>query len=90
MIGAGGLGSPIANYLVAAGIGMRFLIAAFDQWGGGSILVLGVLHASFNATGNFLHDDYDWVRYVVTLGLGAAAITIPSVRRGAVSEELSR
>jgi membrane protease YdiL (CAAX protease family) len=75
--------------MVVAGIGMRFLIAAFDQWGRGSILVLGVLHASFNATGNFLHDDVDWIRYVVTLGLGAAAITIPSVRKP-VSKELGR
>ena len=90
--GAAGASDVLVNVaaMVTAGIGMRFLIAAFDHWGGGSILVLAVLHASFNATGDLLHDDYDWVRYVVTLGLGVAAITIPSVRRRPVSEELSR
>jgi len=76
--------------MVVSGIGMRFLIAAFDHWGRGSILVLGVLHASFNATGSFLHDEDDWVRYVVTLALGAAAVSIPSVRRGQVLQEVGR
>ena len=76
--------------MVVAGIGMRFLIAAFDQWGARQ-------HPRPRRPARVVqrHRELpprrlDWVRYVVTLGLGAAAITIPSVRRRPVSEELSR
>ncbi len=62
--------------LVAVGVGLRFLIAGVDAWSGRSLLTVGVLHASFNATADLLQADYDWVRYVVTVLLGLAALAV--------------
>jgi len=62
-------------YLVGVAIGVRLLIARVDAWSGRSLLVIGLLHSSFNATENLLQPDFFWVRIVVTiaLGIGAAA-----------------
>jgi len=62
-------------YLVGVAIGVRMLIARVDAWSGRSLLVVGVLHSSFNATETLLQPEFFWVRIVVTiaLGIGAAA-----------------
>lgn len=90
--GADGVGGVLVNVgvMIASGIGLRLLVAAFDRWGRGSILVLAVLHASFNATGNLLADDHAWVRYVVTVGLGVAAVVVLSVHRTGASRYIAR
>jgi membrane protease YdiL (CAAX protease family) len=67
--------------LVAIGVGLRFLIAGVDTWSGRSLLTVGVLHASFNATADLLEPGFDWVRYVVTVLLGLVAITVLLSRR---------
>ena len=67
--------------LVAVGVGLRFLIAGVDTWSGRSLLTVGLLHASFNATADLLEPGFDWVRYVVTVLLGLVAITILLSRR---------
>jgi membrane protease YdiL (CAAX protease family) len=65
--------------MVVAGVGLRLLIGAFDEWGQGSILVLAMIHATFNASAELVDPDHDWLRYLATLGLGVIAM----VARGA-------
>jgi membrane protease YdiL (CAAX protease family) len=62
-------------YLVGVAIGVRLLIARVDPWSGRSLLVVGLLHSSFNAAENLLQPEFFWVRIVVTiaLGIGVAA-----------------
>ena len=71
--GAGAVGYNVAT-MVVAGIGLRLLIGTFDRWGRRSILALGLLHATFNASSELVDAGSDWVRYVVTLTLGLAAL----------------
>ena len=70
---AGAVANNIAA-MVVAGIGMRLLIGAFDRWGRRSIITLGLLHATFNASSELIDADAGWVRYGVTLALGLAAL----------------
>src|SRR4051812_7149564 len=44
--GAGDIARNVA-FMIVAGIGLRLLIGAFDVWGRGSILALGLIHATF-------------------------------------------
>jgi membrane protease YdiL (CAAX protease family) len=67
------LGENLAGLMVA-GVGLRLLLGAFDTWGRRSILTLALLHATFNASGELLDADYDWVRYLVTLAFGLLAL----------------
>jgi membrane protease YdiL (CAAX protease family) len=68
--------------LVVAGVGLRFLTGAADVWSGRSILVVAVLHASFNVAADFVDPSADWVRYAVTIGLGLLVVlTSPVARR---------
>ncbi|HEY5979496.1 MAG TPA: CPBP family intramembrane glutamic endopeptidase [Microlunatus sp.] len=60
-------------YLVGVAVGVRLLIARIDGWSGQSLLVVGLLHSSFNATENLLQPDFFWVRIAVTIALGIAA-----------------
>ena len=78
LYGADGIGDVAYNVMVmvASGIGMRLLIGAFDTWGHRSILVLGILHATFNASSELIDPDSDWIRYSVTLTLGLLAWAI--------------
>ena len=66
-------------YLVGVAIGVRLLIARVDAWSGRSLLVIGLLHSSFNATENLLQPEFFWVRIVITiaLGIGVAAYGRP-------------
>ena len=73
------------SILVASSIGLRLLLAFVDRVSAGSILTVAVVHASWNATGELLDTDHDWVRYVVTITLGLLAATA-SARRDRTSE----
>ena len=44
-------------YLVGVAIGVRLLIARVDAWSGRSLLVIGLLRSSFNATESLLQPD---------------------------------
>jgi membrane protease YdiL (CAAX protease family) len=72
------------GYLLATGIGLRLLVAGVDSWSGRSLLTIGVLHASFNASAELVDPSYDWVRYLVTVLLGVGVVAgANAVRRGA-------
>ena len=75
--------------MVASGVGMRLIIGALDVWGRGSILAVALLHASFNASGDLVGTDHDWIRYAVTLSFGLLVLFAPGLRRShAGTEEL--
>ena len=59
LYGADGAGDVAYNIgaMVVSGIGMRLLIGAFDVWGRGSILTLGLIHATFNASSELVQPD---------------------------------
>jgi membrane protease YdiL (CAAX protease family) len=61
-------------YLLVVAVGIRLLIAQVDLWSGRSLLVIGILHSSFNATEAVLAPEYFWVRLAVTAGLGLSAV----------------
>ncbi len=62
--------------LFGTGIGVRLLVAAVDAWSAGSLLTIGVLHSAFNATGDVVRPEYDWIRLTVTVVIGVAAVTL--------------
>jgi membrane protease YdiL (CAAX protease family) len=76
--GAAGSYEIASNLLFLAGVatGVRLLIARVDPWSGQSLLTVGILHSSFNATETVLDPDYFWVRIVTTIavGIGIAAL----------------
>ena len=63
-------------YLIGVAIGVRLLIARVDGWSGRSLLVVGLLHSSFNATENLLEPAFFWVRIVVTIALGIGVVAV--------------
>lgn len=71
-----GLGIAV---LVSTGIGLRLLIARLDSWSGGSLLTVGLLHASFNSAAELIDPAYDWVRLAVTILLGLVAVALPGI-----------
>jgi membrane protease YdiL (CAAX protease family) len=71
-------------YIAGAAIGLRLLIARVDAWSGRSLLVIGILHSSFNATESVLDPAYFWVRIVVTIALGLGVVVVgkqPTIAR---------
>jgi membrane protease YdiL (CAAX protease family) len=66
--------------LVGTGIGLRFLVAGIDRWSGGSLLTVGLLHASFNATGSLLAPGSDPVRLALTVVAGLLALAVLQLR----------
>jgi membrane protease YdiL (CAAX protease family) len=62
--------------LVVSAVGLRLLIAGVDYWTGGSLLTVGLLHASFNATPTLIEPSHDWVRLAVTLLAGVATAIV--------------
>jgi membrane protease YdiL (CAAX protease family) len=62
--------------LISTGVGLRLLIAALDTWTAGSLLTIGILHASFNATSDLIDPSHDWMRLVATVALGLAAVAV--------------
>lgn len=75
LYGADSMSDVVYNIavMVVSGIGMRLVIGAFDGWGHRSILALGLIHATFNASSELLDPGFEWVRYAVTFGLGLGA-----------------
>jgi membrane protease YdiL (CAAX protease family) len=67
--------------LVGTGIGLRLIIGYLDGWTGGSLLTIGLLHASFNGTATLVDPAYDWVRLVVTVAIGLAFAAVAGRRR---------
>jgi membrane protease YdiL (CAAX protease family) len=67
--------------LIGSSIGLRLLLAFVDLVSAGSILTVAIVHASWNATGEILDADRDWVRYVVTILLGLLAARSTVIRR---------
>ncbi|HYP44179.1 MAG TPA: CPBP family glutamic-type intramembrane protease [Propionibacteriaceae bacterium] len=70
------LSELLTNLVAIAGVatGVRLLIARVDVWSGRSLLTVGILHSSFNGSETLLHPDYDYLRIVVTIALGAGVI----------------
>ena len=64
--------------LVGVAVGVRLLVARVDVWSGRSLLTVGVLHSSFNASESMLDGDHFWVRIVVTIALGIGVIALAS------------
>jgi membrane protease YdiL (CAAX protease family) len=79
--GAHSAAQVASNILLIAGVatGLRLLIGRVDAWTGRSLLTIGVLHSSFNATETLLRPDYDWVRIVLTIAV--AVILTATARR---------
>lgn len=65
-----------ALLIAGTAVGLRLLIARLDGWADRSLLTLGLLHSSFNATEAVLIPTYDWVRIVVTVAAGIAAVAL--------------
>jgi membrane protease YdiL (CAAX protease family) len=72
------LGEAVRNVLVvgAVAVGLRLLVGRLHTWTGGSILAVGVLHSSFNATETLLDPAYDWVRIVTVVALAVVAVAV--------------
>lgn len=76
--GADGVQQVATNlvYLAAVAVGVRLLIARVDVWSGRSLLVIGLLHSSFNATEEVLQPEFFWVRIVMTLAVALVAVAV--------------
>jgi len=74
--GADGAREIAGNLILVAGVatGVRLLIARVDPWSGRSLLTIGVLHSSFNASESLLDADYFWVRVAVTMAVGIGLV----------------
>ena len=85
--GADGAREIASNVILLAGvaIGVRLLIARVDPWSGRSLLTVGVLHSSFNASETLLDADHFWVRLAVTIAVGIGVVAFGS-RRSAKAE----
>jgi membrane protease YdiL (CAAX protease family) len=68
--------------LLGTGLGLRLLIARLDDWSGRSLLTVGVLHASFNATASIVESSYDWIRLLITVVLGVAGALAGGLSHG--------
>jgi membrane protease YdiL (CAAX protease family) len=74
--GADGVREIASNLILLAGVatGVRLLIARVDPWSGRSLLTVGVLHSSFNASEALLDADHFWVRIAVTIAVGIGVV----------------
>ncbi len=82
LAGADGAHEMVCNLIILAGVatGMRLLIARVDPWSGRSLLTVGVLHSSFNASETLVDADHFWVRITVTIALGIGVIALSKQR----------
>lgn len=80
------------NVLLIAGVavGVRLLVARLDVWSGRSLLTIGVLHSSFNATETVLDPAYDWVRIVTTIAVGIGVVAFGRTGRPGIPPERQR
>jgi uncharacterized protein len=67
-------------FLVAVAPVMRYVMGRTDHATGGSLLAVGVMHASFNASGQLEVVDGDW-QYAVGLVIVAALLLLVDARR---------
>ena len=67
--------------LIGTAIGLRLIIGYLDGWTGGSLLTIGLLHASFNSTAVFVAPSYDWLRWAVTVAIGLTIALTAGRRR---------
>jgi len=76
LAGADGPREIVSNLILVAGVatGVRLLVARVEPWCGGSLLTIGVLHSSFNASETLLDTDHAWVRIAVTIAVGIGFI----------------
>jgi membrane protease YdiL (CAAX protease family) len=74
--------------LIVTAVGLRLLIAGVDRWTGGSLLTVGLLHGSFNATSAVIDPSHDWVRLAVTLLAGAAAAALLTITQNKPAQPL--
>ncbi len=74
--GVNDLSEAATNLAALAGvaIGVRLLIARIDYWSGRSLLTIGLLHSSFNASESLLDADHFWVRIAVTIAIGVGVV----------------
>ena len=74
--GANGAGEVLYNLflVLCAAVGVRLLIAKFDLWSGRSLLTIGILHSSFNASQSVVEPAYDWLRLATTVALGVVFV----------------
>lgn len=72
-----------AGVLLGSALGLRLLVGALDLRGGGSLLAVGVLHASFNASALVVDPSQDWIRYLVTglAGVVAGSFVVATTRK---------
>jgi membrane protease YdiL (CAAX protease family) len=77
--GAEEVAGNVAVLLLAA-VGLRLLIARVDGWSGRSLLTIGVLHSSFNASEAMVDESHYWIRVLVILALGLAVAAHASRR----------
>ena len=66
----------IFRILIGTGVGLRLLIAGLHTWSNRSLFALAILHAAFNVSGDLVDPSSDWIRYVVTVLLGLAAVGV--------------
>jgi membrane protease YdiL (CAAX protease family) len=62
--------------LIGTGVGLRLLIAGLHTWSNRSLFAVAILHAAFNVSGDLVDPSSDWIRYVVTVLLGLAAVGV--------------
>ena len=67
--------------LFATAVGLRLIIAYVDGWSAGSLLTIGLLHASFNGAADLIDASHDWVRLTVTMAIGLALAAFTGWRR---------
>lgn len=72
------------SLVAGAAVALRLLIGRVDAWTGRSLLAVGVLHSSFNATEILLEPGHDWVRIVVAIAF--AVVLVASGRRPGLSD----
>jgi membrane protease YdiL (CAAX protease family) len=64
--------------LFATGISLRLIVACVDRWSGRSLLTIGLLHASFNSTGDL---GSTWTRLAITAAFALVAVAACQVGR---------
>lgn len=73
-------------FLIVFAPAMRYVIGRTDHATGGSLLAVGVLHASFNASGQLGVVDGDW-QYAAGLAVVAAVLLLADVRRARSAQD---
>ncbi len=65
--------------LFITGPAFRLLMGAMDRWSGRSLLTVGLLHASGNASGTLVDHDHTWISNAIWLLAAAAVVAIGAI-----------